>query len=59
MSVERTPPLSLEDSAVIWEEMSRPPEDTPERRAMFKLMDEWAERRKRNAALDQTATGQK
>ena len=35
MGVERTPPLSPEGSREVWEEMRRPPADTPERRATF------------------------
>ncbi len=35
MSMRRTPPLSLEGSREVIEEMRRPPEDTPERRATF------------------------
>lgn len=31
----RTPPLSLEGSREVLEEMARPPKDTPERRRMF------------------------
>jgi hypothetical protein len=33
MSTRRTPPFSLEGSREVLEEMSRPPEDSPERRA--------------------------
>jgi hypothetical protein len=35
MSTERTPPLTLRGSKEVLEEMSRPPADTPQRRAMF------------------------
>lgn len=35
MSMRRTPPLSIEGSREVIEEMSRPPADTPERRATF------------------------
>jgi hypothetical protein len=31
----RTPPLSLEGSREVFEEMANPPKDTPERRRMF------------------------
>jgi hypothetical protein len=31
----RTPPLSLEGSREVLEEMANPPKDTPERRRMF------------------------
>lgn len=47
MGVERTPPLSPEVSAEIWEEMHRPPEDTPERRATFERVRRVKERRRR------------
>ena len=33
MSMRRTPPLSIKGSQEVLDEMSRPPEDTPERRA--------------------------
>ena len=33
MSMRRTPPLLIEGSREVIEEMSRPPADTPERRA--------------------------
>ena len=33
MSMRRTPPLSNKGSREVLEEMSRPPENTPERRA--------------------------
>ena len=33
MSMRRTPPLSIEGSREVIEEMKRPPADTPERRA--------------------------
>jgi hypothetical protein len=36
MSARRTPPLSPEGVEEIVNEMNRPPEDTPERRATFK-----------------------
>jgi hypothetical protein len=36
MSYRRTPPLSPESSREVLEEMSKPPEDTPERRETFK-----------------------
>jgi hypothetical protein len=35
MSMRRTPPLSIEGSREVLEEMSNPPADTPERRATF------------------------
>jgi hypothetical protein len=40
MSMRRTPPLSIEGSREVIEEMSRPPADTPERRRMFELAEE-------------------
>lgn len=40
MSMRRTPPLSIEGSREVIEEMSRPPADTPERRRTFELVDE-------------------
>jgi len=33
MSAPNTPPLSIESSREVLDEMSRPPKDTPERRA--------------------------
>ena len=35
MSMRRTPPLSIRGSREVFEEMARPPADTPERRATF------------------------
>lgn len=35
MSMRHTPPLSIQGSQEVLDEMSRPPEDTPERRATF------------------------
>jgi hypothetical protein len=40
-SVFPTPPLSVEASREILEEMARPPADTPERRAMFERARAW------------------
>jgi hypothetical protein len=40
MSMRRTPPLSIEGSREVIEEMKRPPPDTPERRRMLELMEE-------------------
>ena len=48
MSARRTPPLSLEGSREVYEEMARPPEDTPERRATFERADVMAEVRRRS-----------
>lgn len=36
-----TPPLSVEASREILEEMARPPADTPERRAIFERARAW------------------
>ena len=47
MSTRRTPPLSLEGSREVYEEMARPPEDTPERRATFERVHAMAALRKR------------
>jgi hypothetical protein len=41
MSMRRTPPLSIEGSREVLEEMSRPPADTPERRRMFEIASRW------------------
>ena len=41
--MRRTPPLSVEGSREVIEEMSRPPADTPERRRTFELADQMAE----------------
>jgi hypothetical protein len=38
--MRRTPPLSIEGSREVIEEMKRPPADTPERRRTFELVDE-------------------
>ena len=40
MSMRRTPPLSIEGSREVIEEMKRPPPDTPGRRRMIELMKE-------------------
>jgi hypothetical protein len=40
MSARRTPPLTPEGSREVLEEMSRPPADTPQRRAMFERVRE-------------------
>ena len=50
MSSKRARALSLKDSRKIYEEMSRPPEDTPERREMFEHVRAMAALRKRPAA---------
>src|SRR5688500_16937692 len=41
MSMRRTPPLSLEGSREVVEEMSRPPADTPERRRTLEMARRW------------------
>jgi len=43
MSMRRTPPLSVEGSREVIEEMKRPPADTPERRRTFERADRMAE----------------
>lgn len=43
MSMRRTPPLSIEGSREVLEEMSNPPADTPERRATWKRIRELAD----------------
>jgi hypothetical protein len=43
MSMRRTPPLSVEGSREVIEEMQRPPADTPERRATWKRIRELAD----------------
>ncbi|HEU4456362.1 MAG TPA: hypothetical protein VFR81_25065 [Longimicrobium sp.] len=40
-SVFPTPPLSVDASREILEEMARPPADTPERRAIFERARAW------------------
>jgi len=40
VSMRHTPPLSVEGSREVIEEMNRPPEDTPERRATFQRASE-------------------
>lgn len=47
----RPPPLSDEEIDAILEEMANPPKDTPERRAMFKLVREMEERRRQLGLL--------
>ena len=48
----RTPPLSLEGSRVVEEEMARPPADTPERRALFERVRVRAAMRRRVAEIE-------
>jgi hypothetical protein len=47
MGTKRTPPLSLKKSREVYEEMARPPENTPQRRMVFEKMREMAALRKR------------
>lgn len=54
MSTRRTPPLSLKGSREVYEEMARPPEDTPARRKMFERVRAMAALRKRLAIEDVT-----
>lgn len=58
MGLRRTPPLSLEGSREVKEEMSRPPEDTPERRRTMERVRAMEERLKQ-LALNETATVKK
>ena len=53
MPFRRTPPLSLEGSREVREEIARGPEDTPERRAFMKLVREMQDRRKQLAVEEQ------
>lgn len=50
MATKRTPPLSLRGSQEVYEEMGRPPEDTPARRRMFERVRAMEALRKRLAA---------
>lgn len=50
MSAKRTRPLSLGGSREVYEEMKRPPEDTPARREMFKQVRQMAALRARQGA---------
>jgi hypothetical protein len=43
-SLEPSTPWSVEASREIFEEMARPPADTPERRATFKRAAEWRQK---------------
>lgn len=54
MGTQRTPPLSLKKSREVFEEMARPPEDTPQRRMVFERMREMAAMRKRLDVQDAT-----
>jgi hypothetical protein len=47
MGTKPTPPLSLKKSREVYQEMARPPEDTPQRRMVFERMREMAALRKR------------
>jgi hypothetical protein len=54
MSARRTPPLSLEGTREVLEEMSRPPRDTPARRRLMervRIIEEAEKRREIEAAL--------
>lgn len=55
MGAERTPPLSVEGSREVEEEMRRPPADTPGRRRMSALLREVREILKRQAQADAQA----
>jgi hypothetical protein len=53
MEYDRIPrPLTDEEINAIVEEIANPPKDTPERRAMFKLVHEMEARRKQLGLLD-------
>ncbi|HEX8245444.1 MAG TPA: hypothetical protein VF541_18175 [Longimicrobium sp.] len=54
MGMRRTPPLSLEGSREVHEEMARPPENTPERRATFERARAMAALRKRLNLSEET-----
>lgn len=41
MSIRRTPPLSIEGSREVLEEMGRPPADTHERRRTLEMAARW------------------
>ena len=58
MGLRRTPPLSLEGSREVKEEMSRPPKDTPERRRTMERVRAMEDRLKQ-LALNETATVKK
>lgn len=47
MGSKRTPPLSPKKASEVYEEMSRPPEDTPQRRMMFERARAMGDLRKR------------
>ncbi len=54
MSARQTPPLSLEGSREVLEEMSKPPKDTPERRRLMervRIIEEIEKRRQLEAML--------
>jgi hypothetical protein len=55
MSYMRTPPLSREGTREVLEEMSKPPEDTPERRATEERVRFMEEVRRRSGMLDRQA----
>lgn len=54
MIYRRTPPLSREGTREVLEEMSKPPEDTPERRAMEERVRIMKEVRRRSGMLEPT-----
>jgi hypothetical protein len=55
MGTERTPPLSVEASCEIEEEMRLPPADTPGRRRMSELLREVRESLRRRAEADRAS----
>jgi len=58
MGFRRTPPLSFEGTREVLEEMSRPPEDTPERRRIMQLVHE-IEAAKKQRKLEEEAAAKK
>lgn len=54
MGTRRTPPLSLKKSREVFEEMARPPENTPQRQMVFERMREMVALRKRLDVQDAT-----
>lgn len=58
MRLNRVRPLSFEGTREVLEEMSRPPEDTPERRRTLELARAMAERRKQ-LAIEEEASSRK
>lgn len=55
-SIEPTPPFTPEGAREVREEMSRPPADTPERRATFERARRMGELRRRSACSEVPST---